>query len=396
MDKAADGTNAVDGRSGLAQPVLAGVLAAVVGYASSFTLLIAAFTGAGATPAEAGAALLVTTAAIGLLNIVGAVRTRTPLSIAWSTPGAAFLVTIGHPEGGFPTLVGAMLIAGLLIALAGAFRPVARAVAAIPQSIANAMLAGILLTLCLAPVRAVEQMPLLALPTILAWVIGLRFARRYAVPIAVLAMAVTLGLTAQLGDADFSSALALPHLVMPAFSLDAAIRIALPLFFVTMASQNLPGLAVMAANGYSPRPAPIFVFTGLTSAVVALFGGLTVNLAAITAAICAGPEAHPDPSRRWIASLSAGIAYLVLALAAGFAAAFIAASPPVLIQAVAGLALFGSLGGALANALSVESQRLPAVVTFATAASGLSLFGVGAAFWALVAGIALLLVLRTK
>lgn len=385
-----------DDRRGLAQPILAGVLAAVVGYASSFTLLIAAFTGAGATPAEAGAALLATTAAIGLLNVIGAVRTKMPLSIAWSTPGAAFLVTVGHPEGGFATLVGAMFIAGLMIAAAGVFRPVARAVAAIPASIANAMLAGILLTLCLAPVRAVEQMPLLVLPTILAWVVGLRFARRYAVPMAVVAMAATLALTAQLGAADFSSALALPHLIVPQFSLDAAVRIALPLFFVTMASQNLPGLAVMAANGYAPRPAPIFVFTGLTSAVVSLFGGLTVNLAAITAAICAGPEAHPDPSRRWVASVAAGVTYLLLALAAGFAAAFIAASPPVLIQAVAGLALFGSLGSALANALSIESQRLPAVVTFATAASGLALFGIGAAFWALVAGIALLLILRTK
>lgn len=383
-------------RADLAQPILAGMLAAVVGYASSFTLLIAAFTGAGATPAQAGAGLLATTAAVGLMNIAGAWRTRTPLSIAWSTPGAAFLVTIGKPEGGLPTLVGALVLTGALIAAAGLFRPVARAVAAIPSSIANAMLAGILLTLCLAPVRAVEQMPLLALPALIAWALGLRFARRYAVPLAVLVTGITLGVTAHLGDADFSSALSLPVPVLPSFSLDAAVRIALPLFFITMASQNLPGLAVMAANGYGPRPGPVFLLTGVVSAGIAMFGGMTVNLAAITAAICAGPEAHPDPTRRWVASFSAGFAYLALALLAGFAAIFIAASPPILIQAVAGLALFGSLAGALANALSVESQRLPAVVTFATAASGLTILGIGAAFWALLAGIALILVLRTR
>jgi benzoate membrane transport protein len=187
-----------------------------------------------------------------------------------------------------------------------------------------------------------------------------------------------------------------PMLVLPTFTLDAAIGIGLPLFLVTMASQNLPGLAVMRANGYQVDVPPVFVSTGLASGVTAIFGGHSLNLAAITAALCAGPEAHPDPARRWIASVANGVACMVLALGATFATAFIAVSPPLLIQAVAGLALLGSLGGALTSALSEEKDRLPALVTFVTAASGVSFGGIGAAFWGLVAGGALMLLLRWR
>ncbi len=380
--------------SGLLQPVLAGMLAAIVGYASSFTLLLAAFTRAGASPLEAGAALTVTTAAVGLLNIFGGWRTRLPVSFAWSTPGAAFLATLAPPAGGLPELAGALLFAGLLVALAGIWRPFARAIESIPTPIASAMLAGILLTLCIAPVKAVAELPLLTVPTILAWAIGLRFARRYAVPLAVAAMAVTLALSTHLDPARFGTALALPSPMLPIVTLDSAIRIALPLFIITMASQNLPGIAVMQANGYTLRPAPAFLASGIASALIAPFAAITVNLAAITAAICAGPEAHPDPSRRWVAVVAAGCTYLLLAVLAGTAAAFVSMAPPLLIQAVAGLALFTSLAGALAVALSDESRRIAAVVTFATAASGMTVLGIGAAFWALIAGLLMLLATR--
>jgi len=380
--------------SGLLQPVLAGMLAAIVGYASSFTLLLAAFTRAGASPLEAGAALTVTTAAVGLLNIFGGWRTRLPVSFAWSTPGAAFLATLAPPAGGLPELAGALLLAGLLVALAGIWRPFARAIESIPTPIASAMLAGILLTLCIAPVEAVAELPLLTVPTILAWAIGLRFARRYAVPLAVAAMAVTLALSTHLDPARFGAALALPSPMLPIVTLDSAIRVALPLFIITMASQNLPGIAVMQANGYTLRPAPAFLASGITSALIAPFAAITVNLAAITAAICAGPEAHPDPSRRWVAVVAAGCTYLLLAVLAGTAAAFVSMAPPLLIQAVAGLALFTSLAGALAVALGDESRRIAAVVTFATAASGMTVLGIGAAFWALIAGLLMLLATR--
>jgi len=184
--------------------------------------------------------------------------------------------------------------------------------------------------------------------------------------------------------------------VLPVFTLNAIVRIGLPLYIVTMASQNLPGLAVMQANGFELKPAPLFIMTGVASVISALFGGHTSNLAAITAAICAGPEAHPDKSKRWPAPIAAGVVYLLLAAGASLAAAFIAASPPLLIQAVAGLALLSSLAAALSGALAHEETRLPAVFTFVTTASGIVILGVGAPFWGLVGGIAILLLLRTE
>ena len=376
------------------QPIMAGALAAIVGYASTFTLVLAALTAAGASPQQAGSGLMSVCIAIGILNIVVSARLRVPVSFAWSTPGVAFILTVGEPVGGFPAVAGAFLVAAALIVLTGLIKPMARLIAAIPAPIANAMLAGMLLTLCLAPITAVAELPALALPILLAWVIGMRFARRYAVPIAVVVTGIMLASSTHLpaGALDGSWPVLVP--VMPVFTLDAIIRIGLPLYVVTMASQNLPGLAVMRANGFVLHPAPLFIITGIASAVTAFFGGHSSNLAAITAAICAGPEAHPDKSKRWPAPVSAGVVYLLLAPGAILAAAFIAASPPLLIQAVAGLALLSSLAAALSGALAAEETRLPAVLTFVTTASGITIIGVGAPFWGLVAGIGMLLLLR--
>ena len=373
---------------------MAGTLAAIVGYASTFTLVLAALTAAGATPTQAGSGLMALCLGLGVLNMAVSARTRTPISFAWSTPGAAFLLTVGEPAGGFPAVVGAFLVTALLIVLTGLFRPLARLVAAIPASLANAMLAGMLLTLCLAPIEAVAQVPAMALPILLAWALGLRFARRYAVPIAVLVTGIVLAITTHLPPGALDGTWPNLSLVVPGISVDAIIRISLPLYIVTMASQNLPGLAVLRANGVTVNPAAPFVLTGIASGVTALFGSITTNLAAITAAICAGPEAHPDPSRRWPAPVAAGATYVVLGLGASLAAAFVAASPPILIQAVAGLALLSSLATALAAALAHEEQRLPAILTFVATASGITVIGIGAPFWGLVGGIALLVLLR--
>ncbi len=380
----------------LAQPILAGVLAALVGYASTFTLVLAGLAQVGASPAEAASGLLVVCLALGVLNTTMAWHLRIPLTFAWSTPGAAFLLTLQPVDGGFPAVAGAFVAVAALVVACGVVRPLARAVATIPQPVAAAMLAGILLDLCLAPVRAVADVPLLALPTLLAWALGLVFARRYAVPLAVAAAALALSLGSSLPDG--AVALQWPVLVpvAPLFSLDALVKIALPLFVITMASQNLTGLAVMRANGFEVDAGRPFVVSGLASAVIALGGGLTVNLAAITAAIAAGPEAHPDPLRRWVAPVAAGVSYFVLAGLAGVAAAVIAASPPILIQAVAGLALLPSLGAALAGALAAEEDRLPAIVTFVTTASGVTLLGIGGAFWGLIVGIGLVAVLGRR
>lgn len=387
---------AVTKRSDAAQPIIAGILAAVVGYASTFTLVLAALATSGASPQQAGSGLFAICLGIGVLNIVVAWRTRLPVSIAWSTPGAAFLLTVGEPVGGYPAVAGAFIVCAGMIILTGFIKPLGQLIASIPSAIANAMLAGMLLTLCLAPIRAVGELPMLALPILLAWVLGLKFARRYAVPIAVAVTGIILATTTQLPEGVFDGAWPSLVPVMPEFSFDAIIRIALPLYIVTMASQNLPGLAVMRANGYSIPPAPMFVATGLVSALTAAFGGITSNLAAITAAICAGPEAHPDPSKRWPAPVAAGGTYILLGLIASVAAAFIAASPPILIQAVAGLALFGSLASSLSAALNSEETRLPAVLTFVTTASGITIIGVGAPFWGLVGGIVMLVLLRSR
>ncbi|WEK06768.1 MAG: benzoate/H(+) symporter BenE family transporter [Candidatus Devosia phytovorans] len=387
-------TMAGGSRREFVQPIMAGALAAVVGYASTFTLVLAALTGAGASPQQAGSGLMTVCIAIGILNIVVSSRLKVPVSFAWSTPGVAFLLTVGEPVGGFPAVAGAFLVAAGLIVLTGLIKPLARAVAAIPAPIANAMLAGMLLTLCLAPITAVAEMPALALPILLAWVVGMRFARRYAVPIAVVVTGIMLAFSTHLPAHALDGSWPAFVPVMPVFTWDAIIRIGLPLYVVTMASQNLPGLAVMQANGFTLQPAPLFVFTGIASAATAFFGGHTGNLAAITAAICAGPEAHPDRNKRWVAPVSAGVVYLLIAPGASLAAAFIAASPPLLIQAVAGLALLSSLAAALSGALAAEETRLPAVLTFVTTASGITIVGVGAPFWGLVAGIGMLLLLR--
>lgn len=377
-------------------PVSAGLLTAIVGFASSFAVVLAGLQAVGATPEQAASGLIALSAGQGLLMLVLAWRSRLPLSFAWSTPGAALLVSTGLPEGGFPEAVGAFLVAAGLITVAGLWRRFGRAVEAIPASLASAMLAGVLLNLCLAPIRAIEAFPWQAAAIILAWAVTLRFARLYAVLAAVLAAAVIIPLSTPLPAGVFDAAWPVPVFVLPVFSLDSAIGIALPLFLVTMASQNIPGLAVLNANGYRPAASPLFVATGGTSIVTALFGGHMLNLAAITAALCAGPDAHPDPKKRYIASLTAGGSYMVIALVAGIAAAFATASPPLLIQTVAGLALLASLAAAASAALSRPDQQVPAIVTFVTTASGLSLFGIGAAFWGLLAGGAMLALLNLR
>ena len=291
-------------------------------------------------------------------------------------------------------MTGAFLMTAALIVACGFVRPFARAVAAIPSPVASAMLAGVLLNLCLAPIKAVGELPWLMLPILLAWIIGLRFARRYAVPVAVIATAIVLAVSARLPPGSLALSLPVPLLVLPVFTVEALFKLALPLFVITMASQNLTGIAVMRANGFEVAPAPAFVATGVLSGVIAFFGGITVNLAAITAALMAGPEAHPDPTKRWVAPVASGFTYVGLALLATLAGAFIAASPPILIEAVAGLALMPSLAAALAGALQTEQTRLPAILTFVTTASGVTVLGIGGAFWGLIAGITLMLVLR--
>ncbi len=369
-----------------AQALAAGLLAAFVGFAGSFAVVVQGLRAVGASPEQAASGLMALSIAMGLCGAVLSLRLRMPVSVAWSTPGGALLATSGAVPGGFAGAVGAFLVTGALIVLCGLWRPLGRLVQAIPAALASAMLAGVLLGLCLAPMQAMAAMPGLALPVVLVWAVLARFRRPLAVPAAVVVAVVLILATRALPAAAPGALWPHPLLVAPVFSPAAVVGIALPLFIVTMASQNIPGMAVLRVNGYAPAPGPLFTATGVFSLLAAPFGGHAVNLAAITAALCAGPEAHADPARRYWAAVVAGLAYVLFGLLAGAATALISAAPPLLIEAVAGLALLGALGTALLGAVAEPRDREAAIVTFLVTASGLNWFGISGAFWGLLAG----------
>ena len=372
------------------QSFFMGCLTAFVGFASSFAVVLQGLKGVGATDFEAASGLMALSVSMGLCAIVLSAWTKLPVSIAWSTPGAALLATAGTVEGGFAAAVGAFLVCGLLIVIAGLFRPLGRAVAAIPAPLANAMLSGVILGLCFAPFKAIAFDPMLGLPILVAWAAVLAFKRLYAVPAALLAFVIVMVFGVDLPEgamATWAQSLAPPvKLVAPVFTLPALISIALPLFIVTMASQNIPGIAVLKVNHYNPNPGPLFAVTGLFSLFSAPFGGHAVNLAAITAAMCAGEDAHPDPKKRYWAAIIGGAGYVVLGLLAGAVTAFVSLAPPILIQAVAGLALIGAFSGSAVAAFKEPETREAAAVTFLITASGISFAGISGAFWGLIAG----------
>lgn len=365
------------------KPVLAGIVSALVGFAGAFAVVLAGLRGVGADEAQAASGLLAVCLTCGVCATVLGLRTRMPVVIAWSTPGAALLATAGPPPGGFAAAVGAFAVCGLLVVLTGLVPVLSRLVAAIPAPVAGAMLAGVLLPLCLAPVRALIEVPLLAAPVVAVWALLARFARPWAVPAA---LVVAVGLIVATVPVDLGGP---PALVWTAPVVDpvAIATVGVPLFLVTMAGQNVPGLAVLAQFGFRPPLRPVLVTTGLGTLAGAPFGGHAVNLAAISAALAAGPDAGP-PERRWIAAVANGVGIAVLGLGAGAATALVLAAPPVLVQAVAGLALLGALVAALTSALAEPAGREAAVVTLLVTA------GAGSAVWGLVAGAAITLLHR--
>lgn len=372
------------------QALFMGVLTAFVGFASSFAVVLHGLQAVGASEAQAASGLMALSVALGICAIVLSATSRLPISMAWSTPGGALLASTGVVEGGFNAAVGAFIVCALLIVIAGLFRPLGRAVAAIPAPLANAMLAGVLIGLCFAPVKAIGFNPLLGLPIVLAWIVVGAFKRLWAVPAALAAfvLVVVFGVDVPEGALDTVRQSLVPTVafVMPVFNVPAFVSIALPLFIVTMASQNIPGIAVMKVNGYETKPGPLFASTGFFSLLSAPFGGHAVNLAAITAAMCAGSDAHPDPKRRYWAVIVCGVCYLILGPLAGAVTASVALAPPILIQAVAGLALVGAFSGSAMAAFQAPDTREAAAITFLVTASGVSFGGISGAFWGLLAG----------
>ena len=380
---------------GSLQPVLAGAVASLVGFASTFAIVLAGLRGVGATASQAASGLLAVCVLMGLATIVLSVRTRMPILLAWSTPGAALLASAGVPDGGYPAAVGAFLACGGLLALTGLWSALGRAIARVPVPIASAMLAGVLLPLCLAPVRVAVDIPLAAGAVIVTWALLGVLARPWAIPGA-LGVAVAVVLVSEPLRAGPTGALPVLTGVVPAFSPTALLSLGVSLFVVTMASQNVPGMGVLAANGFRPSLRPVLLATGGSTVLGAAFGVFAINLAAITAALTSGPDAHPDPARRWIAAVASGATYLVLGLGAGLATALVGSAPAGLVEAVAGLALLGALGAALTAALDAPEHREPAVVTFVVVASGITAVGASAAFWGLMAGLAVLGLQRTR
>ena len=359
-------------------------------------LVIAGLVAVGATETQAASGLFALCIATGVTCIVLPIAMRMPVSFAWSTPGAALLVAAAASTQQFAAAVGAFIVCGALIVLAGLWPALGRAITSIPKPIASAMLAGILFPICIAPVTAAVEQPAIAVPMVLVWLLLARLAPRWAVPAALLVAVIGIGMIA--GPAVLESPAVRPRLefVAPVFDPFVIVSLGLPLFIVTMAGQNVPGFAVMSTFAYRLPPRPVLIASGAASVAGAFAGGHAINLAAITAAIMASPESNPDPRKRWVATVSAGVVYLLLGAGAGLAAAVVQASPPIIITAVAGLALLGALVTAVTSALEDPGNRITAIGTFLVTASGIAVAGIGSAFWGLVVGGILMLWLRPR
>jgi benzoate membrane transport protein len=375
--------------------VVAGFVAVLVGYTSSAAIVFEAARALGADDATVASWMIALGLGMGATCIGLSLAYRAPIVTAWSTPGAALIATSAAGIA-LPEATGAFLLCGALLAVAGFSGAFERLTARLPASLAAAMLAGVLLRFGVGAFAALEAEFLLVATMFATWLAGRRLWPRYAIP-GVLAVGLALAAFDGRIDAPASAAaVAWPTLTLPSFSIAAIVGLGLPLFVVTMASQNLPGAATLRAAGYATPPSPLVGWTGVTTVLLAPLGGFAFNLAAITAALCMGPEAHRDPSRRYVAAVAAGAFYLVLGAFGASVGALFAAVPHALVVAIAGLALLPTIGSALALAVKDDRQREAALVTFLVTASGIALAGVGAAFWGLCAGALTMLVLARK
>jgi len=373
---------------------VAGFVAVLVGFTSSVALVFAAAQAVGADAGQTASWIWALGLGMAITSIGLSWHYRQPVLTAWSTPGAALVAASSGVD--LPHAVGAFMVCSALIVLAGATGLFARVMNRIPQAIAAALLAGVLARFGLDAAQALGSAPLLVIVMTLAFLLGRRAWPRYAVPGALL---VGVGVALLQGSMRWQllgTTWAVPVWTAPAFSVSAAVGLALPLFIVTMASQNLPGVAAQRAAGYDTPVSPPLVATGLTGLLLAPFGGYAFNLAAITAAICMGREAGDDPARRYTAAIAAGVFYGFAGLAGAAVVGLLQAFPRELVLAVAGLALLGTIATGLATALKEEGHRDAAVITFLVTLSGVSLAGIGSAFWGVLAGTMALLVQQSR
>ncbi|RRV17888.1 benzoate/H(+) symporter BenE family transporter [Pseudomonas saudiphocaensis] len=373
--------------------IVAGFIAMLTGYTSSLVLMFQAGQGAGLSSGEISSWIWSLSIGMAICSIGLSLRYRTPVVIAWSTPGAALLITSlpGVPYG---EAIGAFIFASALIALCGLTGSFERLMRRVPASLAAALLAGVLFNIGIEIFRAVEVQPLLVLGMFFGYLLAKRLVPRYAVPTALVIGCALAGVLGLLDFRQLSLEIAAPVWTTPALSFAAIFSIGIPLFVIAMASQNMPGLAVLRAEGYQVPASPLISVTGVASVLLAPFGSHGIHLAAITMAICSGPEAHPDPKRRYTAAVWCGVFYGIAGIFGATLAALFASFPAALVLSIAALALLGSIGSGLTQAMHLPREREAALITFMVTASGLTLFGIGSALWGLVAGVLTLWILN--
>ena len=365
--------------------ISAGFIAVLVGYTSSAAIVFHAAMAAGVSAEHVSSWLFALGIGMGVTCIALSLRFRSPVLTAWSTPGAALLTTslVGVS---IDAAIGAFIVASALIAICGFTNLMDAMMKHIPRSLSAGMLAGVLLNFGMGVFTSVQQHWLLVGVMLAVYLLGRRTQSRYTIPLTFAAGLACAILSGQLSMSAVALEFSTPLLTMPTFSWSAAISVGVPLFVVTMTSQNIPGIAVLRANGYATPVSPLIGWTGVTGLLLAPLGGFSFNLAAITAAICASPEADPDPKSRYLAAVWAGMFYLLTGVLGATIASLLTAMPHALVAAIAGIALFGTIGNSLANCVLDEGDRESGVVTFLVTASGMTLFGVGSAFWGLVFG----------
>ena len=375
--------------------VVAGFIAMMTGYTSSLVLMFQAGQAAGLTSGQISSWIWALSIGMAVCSIGLSLRYRTPITIAWSTPGAALLITsLGGVSYG--EAIGAYITCAVLVIICGMTGSFERLVKRIPGSLAAALLAGILFKIGSEIFVAAQHRTGLVVVMLVTYLIVKRLMPRYAVLAALLIGTLISGLLGLLDFSGFALEVAVPVWTTPSFSMAATISIGIPLFVVAMTSQNMPGIAVLRADGYNVPASPLITTTGVASLLLAPFGSHGVNLAAISAAICTGPHAHEDPKKRYTAAMWCGIFYGIAGTFGATLAALFAAFPKELVLSIAALALFGSISNGLTVAMSESKEREAALITFMVTASGMTLYSVGSAFWGIVAGVLTLMILNWK
>ena len=376
---------------------VAGFVAVLVGFTSSVAIVFQAAQSFGATPAQITSWIWALGLGMGLCSLVPSLLLRKPVMVAWSTPGAAVLATAGA-AGSFSMgeAVGAFMVCSLLVILVGATRALERVADRIPMEIASALLAGVLARFGIQAFAAAQTALPLVLLMVGTYLVARRIAARYAVVVTLVVGILWVLMTGQMAWSMEPVRLAMPVFVAPQWSVSAIVSLAIPLFVVTMASQNLPGMAVIRASGYELPVSRLITMTGWASLVLAPFGAFALNFSAITAAICMGPEAHEDRSKRYTAAASCGAIYIVIGLFGALVTGLLTSFPKELVVAIAGIALLSTIGNGLASALRDERHREPALITFLVTLSGITLMDIGSAFWGVVAGSLALFVQQYK